>query len=88
MERGESDLLSQILELSYGQRAEDPSSDAPAEVISTVKYYLHRKQIDVVDYSDAVRGWFEMLPGSTSMTLRPALVKDGVLIRKGLASMS
>ena len=88
MERGESDLLSQILELSYGQLAEDPAADAPAEVISTVKYYLHRKQIDVVDYSDAGRGWFEMLPGSTGMTLRPALVKDGVLIRKGLASMS
>lgn len=82
----EAGLLAEILELSYGQHSEDPRADAPVEVISSVKYYLHRKQIDVVDYDPARRGWFELLPGNRTMTLRPALVHDGILIRKGLAS--
>ena len=88
--RDESALLSEVLELSYGQLAEDPGAEGPGEVISTVRFYLHQKQIDIVDYDETNRAWFELLPGNgpaKSVTLRPALVRDGVLVRKGLAAV-
>ena len=50
-----------------------------------VRYYLHRKQVETVEFGGGKREWFELLPGKQDVTLRPALVRDGVLIRKGLA---
>ena len=50
-----------------------------------IRYYLHRKQVQTVELGGGKREWFELLPGKQEMTLRPALVRDGTLIRKGLA---
>lgn len=81
----ESDLFANILESCYSLKEENPDEPSILETISMVRYYLHRKQIETVDFGNGKREWFELLPGKQQMTLRPALVRDGTLIRKGLA---
>ena len=81
----EAELFSNILETAYSFRQENADDPSALEMISTVRYYLHRKQVETVDLGGGKREWFELLPGKQEMTLRPALVKDGVLVKKGLA---
>ncbi len=93
----ELELLSQLLEEAYDRRGEDEQAD---ETISQISFYLHKKGVDVVDWtSDAVlpggpagseaagrSGWFDMMPAFRSGTIRPALIADGKLLKKGMAS--
>lgn len=81
----EAELFSGILESAYSRREEEPDDPSAQETISMVCYYLHRRQVETVEYGGGKREWFELLPGQKDMTMRPALVKDGTLIRKGLA---
>ena len=81
----EAELFSGLLESAYSLREEVTDDSAVAETISQIRYYLHRKQVETVDYGGGKREWFELLPGRQDMTIRPALVRDGVLVRKGLA---
>ena len=77
----ELDLFSDLLAASYSG---DP--EYALEKIEAIKYYLHRQQIEVVDYSDSTRQYFDMMPGTKTGTIRPAMVADGNLLKKGLAS--
>ncbi|MBR0373226.1 MAG: hypothetical protein IJH91_01715 [Mogibacterium sp.] len=77
----EIDLFSDLLAASYIGDAE-----YALEKIDSIKYYLHRQQIEVVDFSEATRQYFDLMPGTEAGTIRPALVADGVLLKKGLAS--
>ncbi len=70
-------LLADLLEQAYTQREEEWAE----EIISEISFYLHRKGIDTLDYSPDRSKWFDM-----DGTLRPALVEDGVLLKKGLAA--
>lgn len=54
--------------------------------VSKVPFYLHQKGIEAVEYSDDVRSWFDVIPGERHETIRPALVKDGRLLKKGVVS--
>ena len=81
----ETEPLSGTLENADCRREEAAHDDSAQELISQVRYYLYRRQIEVVDYGSGKREWFELLPGGAMTTLRPALVRDGTLIRKGLA---
>lgn len=81
----EAELFSGIMENAYSRAQEDPGDSAAQETISIVRYYLHRKQVETVEFGGGKREWFELLPGQSNMTLRPAFVRDGELIRKGLA---
>ena len=56
------------------------------EKIDEIKYYLHKQQIETVDYSEATKQYFDLMPGIKSGTIRPALVADGKVLKKGLAS--
>ena len=79
-------LLSQLLEDAYARRGSD---DQAEETISQIRFYLHQKQIDTIDWSEqeeSGRHWFDMIPAYEAGTLRPALVRDGRLMKKGLAS--
>ena len=81
----ELELLSQLLEDAYGRRGEDEQAD---EEISRIRFYLHRKNIDVVDWTGEGEGsgWFDMMPAFQGGTIRPALIADGRLLKKGMAS--
>ncbi len=74
-------FLAQLLEDAYAGRA----TEYGMEAVSHIKYYLHGKHIDAVDYSKVDQAWFDMLPGEAG-TIRPALASGGVLLKKGLAS--
>ena len=82
LDKEEIDLLSHILESAYSTKTEDSS----VEMISQIKYYLHSKKIDVVDYSQENSAWFDFIPAYEKGTIRPAFVIEGMLIKKGLAS--
>ncbi len=97
MDGGELELLARLLEDAYGRRDEDEQA---VEEISQIKFYLHGKNIDVVDWPGETvgqsggeggeaavpAGWFDMMPAYSGGTLRPALAADGTLLKKGLAS--
>lgn len=56
------------------------------EELKTVRHYLHqRKNIDLLDYTEEHRDWFERMPGARTQTLRPAMLRDGTLLKRGLA---
>ena len=77
----ELNFLCQLLEDAYTHK----DTDYGRETISHIKYYLHGRHIDALDYTDEDAVWFDLLPGSGG-TLRPALAMDGLLLKKGLAS--
>ncbi len=81
MNQKELALLAQLLEDAYT----DKNSDLAMETISHIKYYLHNRRIEAVDYSREDSAWFDILPGEGG-TLRPALVMDNALLKKGLAA--
>lgn len=77
----ELDLFSDLLAAAYSQ---DP--EFALEKITEIKYYLHKQQIEVVDYSTETAKFFDMMPGQFAGTIRPAMLADGALLRKGIAS--
>ena len=79
--QGEIDLFADLLTAAYSKDGE-----YALEKIEDLKYYLHRHQIDVTDYSKENERYFDIMPGKQSGTIRPALVSDGKLLKKGLAS--
>ena len=86
MDPEELELLSRLLEDAYGRRGEDGQAE---EEISQIRFYLHRKNIDVVDWApegNSTSGWFDMMPAYSGGTIRPALAADGILLKKGMAS--
>lgn len=77
----ELDIFSDLLAASYSR---DP--DYALEKIDDIKYYLHKQQIEAVEYSAETAKFFDMMPSQRAGTIRPALVADGKLLRKGMAS--
>lgn len=77
----EIELFSDLLAASYSG---DP--EFALEKIAGIKYYLHRQQIEVVDYNEDNASYFDMMPGANAGTIRPAMIADGKLLKKGLAS--
>jgi hypothetical protein len=86
MDPAELELLSGLLEDAYARRGEDGQAE---EEISRIRFYLHRKGVETVDWDpDAAEqsAWFDRMPAYAAGTLRPALTADGALLKKGLAS--
>lgn len=77
----ELDLFSDLLAAAYSGDAE-----YALEKIEQIKYFLHKQQIEVVDYGSETAKYFDLMPGAKAATIRPALVAQGGLLRKGLAS--
>ena len=78
----ELDLLSSLLETALAEEG-----DGAKQTVSEISYYLHRKGAEVVHYSADHKPWFDMMPsGGGSGAIRPAIVMDGNVLRKGLAA--
>ncbi len=82
VDKAELELFAHLLEAAYATKEEEAS----AEMISQIKFYLHRHQIETTDYSEENARWFDMIPAYEKGTLRPAFTTEGVLLKKGLAS--
>mgnify|MGYP002513873141 CR=1 FL=1 len=54
--------------------------------LGKVTFYLHQQGIETLEYSTENRTWFDVIPGERKETIRPALVKDGKLLKKGIVS--
>lgn len=77
----EIELFADLIAASYSN---DP--EYALEKIDDIKYFLHRQQIEVLDYSEATKQYFDLMPGVKAGTIRPALIADGTVLKKGLAS--
>ncbi len=88
MGKDEMQFFSDLLENAYARSRHAPSDTALREQIESIRYYLHTRGIETEDYSTQSAAWFEILPSSgQSVTIRPAMLRDGVVIRRGLASV-
>ena len=79
--QSELDLFSDLLAAAYSG---DP--EYALEKVEQIKYFLHRQQIEVLDYNKENEKYFDLMPGSKAATIRPAMVAQGGLLKKGLAS--
>lgn len=87
MPKAELQFFADLLENSYARRRQSPSDEALSEQVENIRYYLHTKGIETEEYSPQSAAWFEILPGDyDAVTIRPAMVKDGSLVMKGMAS--
>ena len=87
MQKAELQFFSDLLENAYARRRQTPSDEALTEQVEMIRYYLHTRGIETEDYSRQSASWFEVLPaGGTAATIRPAMLQDGVLIMKGMAT--
>lgn len=75
------ELFSELLESAYAA-----GDEGARESASAIRFYLHNAGVDAVDYAAGRESWFEFLPASKPGTMRPALTREGRLIKKGLAS--
>ncbi len=78
----ELELLAGILESAYARRDEGDSED----IISNIKFYLHRQGIDVVEFRPETERWFNKMPSKKVGTIRPAFVRDGAAVIRGVAA--
>lgn len=81
MSADQIDLFAGLLEAWYSK-----DGDVALDRIADVKYHLHRQGIECVDYAADTASYFDMMPSFREGTLRPALVRDGNVLKKGLAS--
>lgn len=81
LSRKEIDFFAELLETAYAA-----GENASEEMVSGIRFYLHGEGIEAVDLEPGRENWFESLPAQRTGTLRPALLKDGKLLKKGLAS--
>lgn len=54
--------------------------------IRDIKFYLHKQGIEVVEYDGTNKEMFDFMPSKGKNTFRPALVSDGKVLKRGLAS--
>lgn len=78
---GELELFGELLETAYAS-----ADDGARESASAIRFYLHNAGIDVTDYEAGRENWFEFLPAGKPGTIRPAMISEGKLLKKGLAS--
>lgn len=75
------DVYQRLLECAFAER----DSDLSKEVVSEIHYALHMKGISIVEDDRRHPEYFDHIPGSGGI-VRPALVKDGFVMRRGLAA--
>ena len=86
LSKDEMSFFADLLENAYARERNDPQDPALREQVESIRYYLHTRGIETEDYAEEHAGWFEILPsGGGRATIRPAMLHDGVPVRKGLA---
>jgi hypothetical protein len=87
MQKTDLQFFAELLENAYARRRQSPGDDVLEEQVENIRYYLHAKGIETEEYSGQSAVWFELLPADMeAVTIRPALIQNGILIMKGLAA--
>ncbi|MBR2812043.1 MAG: hypothetical protein IKD69_11745 [Solobacterium sp.] len=81
LSKEEISLFTDLLEELYASRTDESKA-----ILSRVRFYLHQRAVELEDYTGDNRRYFDILPGSEKATVRPALVFDKTLVKKGVAS--
>ena len=76
-------LLSALLQTVYFQKDQPYAK----EMLSEIRFFLHRRQIEIEEYTDKNARLFDCLPSAKTATVRPALTQAGALLCKGLAAV-
>ena len=77
------DLLGALMEAKASGR-----SDLALRSLNQAQQYLHMLGVEIISYSDAHAQLFDILPTmGDSRTIRPAMLKDGKLLRRGAAAL-
>ena len=76
----ETALFADLLEALY---CEDGAF--ALERLKGLSYYLHSLGIELTDYSENTKELFDRMPGADAHTIRPALTREGKVLKKGLA---
>ena len=74
------ELISQLLEALYSG-----NGNLALSRIEQLRFFLHRSGIELEDMTDETREHFDLIPSSSAGTIRPALICNGQLLRRGLA---
>ena len=77
----EWDLFAALLEAAYSR-----DGDFALDQLDQVRHYLRRQGVEVVDCTEENRQMFDVMPSAGNSTLRPALVRGGKVLKKGLAA--
>ncbi len=78
----ETALACALLEGLYGG-----DGDYALEKLGAVRIWLRAKGVETVEYDGAHAQLFDRMPGAETATLRPALMQDGTLLHRGLATV-
>lgn len=81
LDQAQAELFAGLLENCYAQ-----DSAEGREMAEGIRFYLHGMGVEAADYAKGREAWFEFLPAQKPGTIRPALLHDDKLIKKGLAS--
>lgn len=80
--RDEVQLFSYLMEAKYSGEA-----DFALEQLDEVEHYLAKQDVLLVNYTKGNERYFEFLEGEETKTIRPAFVRKGEVLIKGLAQL-
>ena len=80
--RDEVDLFSYLMEAKLSGEA-----DFALEQLDEVEHYLAKQDVILVNYTKGNERYFEFLEGEETKTIRPAFVRKGEIMKKGLAQL-
>ncbi len=81
VKKDELQLLSGLLEAAYSR----PEEAYARDMISEIRFYLHRHGIELVEYSLDTASLFDRMPAPSDRTIRPALKSGTLVLMRGLA---
>ena len=81
LKKDELQLLSGLLESAYSR----PEEAYARDMISEIRFYLHRRGVELVEYSSDTASLFDRMPAPSDRTIRPALKSGTLVLVRGLA---
>ncbi len=87
---GDAPALSEAeTELMAGLLEAEGSGDGEyaLERLGAVRHYLRERGVETVDFDDKNARYFDCMPGTQRATLCPALLCDGKVLRRGMATV-
>ena len=81
VKKDELQLLSGLLESAYSR----PEEAYARDMISEIRFYLHRRGVELVEYSLDTASLFDRMPAPSDRTIRPALKSGTLVLMRGLA---